>query len=70
MTDVPFLTLGAVARHFGCQTWQIRRLFERGILPPAPRAGAYRLIAVRDLPAVEQALRDVGYLSAGREVPA
>jgi DNA-binding transcriptional MerR regulator len=56
------LTIGAVARRYGCPAWQIRRLFERGLLPPAPRVGAYRVIAVSDLPRVEEALRAAGYL--------
>jgi DNA-binding transcriptional MerR regulator len=62
MREPPYLTIGAAARHFGCQPWQIRRLFERGLLPPAPRVGAYRVIANIDLPAVEEALRAAGYL--------
>ena len=56
------LTLGPVAQLYGCQVWQVRRLFERGLLPPAPRIGAYRVIDVEDLPRVEQALRAAGYL--------
>jgi hypothetical protein len=51
-----------VGRLYGCPTWKVRRLFERGLLPPAPRIGAYRLVAVEDLPRVEQALRAAGYL--------
>jgi DNA-binding transcriptional MerR regulator len=62
MTHEPPLTIGAVARRYGCPPWQIRRLFERGLLPPAPRVGAYRVIAAADLPQVEEALRAAGYL--------
>ena len=58
----PPLTIGAVARHCGCLAWQVRRLFERGLLPPAARVGAYRVIAATDLPQVEEALRAAGYL--------
>jgi hypothetical protein len=58
----PVLTIGAVARHFGCQSWQVRRLFESGKLPEPPRVGAYRVISPEDLPRVEAALRAVGYL--------
>jgi hypothetical protein len=57
-----------VAQHFGCPGWQVRRLFERGILPPAPRVGAYRVIPQQDLPAVERALRAAGYLPEAAEV--
>jgi DNA-binding transcriptional MerR regulator len=56
------LTMGDVATRFGVQVWQVRRLFERGLLPPAARVGAYRVVAADDLPAVEQALRTAGYL--------
>jgi DNA-binding transcriptional MerR regulator len=59
-TDI--ITLGVVARHYGCKPWQVRRLFERGLLPPARRVGAYRIVSTDELPRVEQALRDAGYL--------
>ena len=68
MLDHPYLTIGEVATRVGCQNWQVRRLFERGLLPPAHRVGAYRVIAVVDLPAVEAALRDAGYLPELAEV--
>jgi hypothetical protein len=67
MTQDAPLTLGAVARHFACQTWQIRRLFERNLLPPAARVGSYRVIAREDLSLVENALRAAGYLPARTE---
>ena len=64
MTESPCLTLGPASRLLGCHTWQLRRLFERGLLPEPPRVGAYRVIAVEDLPKVEEALRRAGYLPA------
>lgn len=66
-SDPPILTLGAVAARYGCPVWQVRRLFERGMLPPAQRVGAYRVIAVGDLDKVEQALRTAGYLPPNTE---
>ena len=63
MQNPHYLALGTVARRYGCPTWKVRRLFERGLLPPAPRVGAYRVIAAGDLPLVERALHDAGYLS-------
>jgi hypothetical protein len=63
-----YLTLGDVARHYGVPVWRVRRLFERDFLPPACRAGTYRLVAVRDLPKVGDALRAAGYLPAVQEV--
>jgi DNA-binding transcriptional MerR regulator len=68
MTQEAPLTLGAVAKHFACHTWQIRRLFERNLLPPAARVGAYRVIAPADLPLVEKVLRAAGYLPKNTEV--
>jgi DNA-binding transcriptional MerR regulator len=56
------LTIGAVADQFGVAAWQVRRLFERGILPPADRVGAYRVINPADLPKIGAALRQAGYL--------
>jgi len=61
-TTLPVLTLGDVARRLRVEPWQVRRLFERGLLPPAARMGRYRVIAVEDLAAVETALRRAGYL--------
>jgi DNA-binding transcriptional MerR regulator len=57
------LTIGAVAGRLGVAAWQVRRLYERGILPPAKRIGPYRVIDPADLPKVESALRQAGYLA-------
>jgi hypothetical protein len=62
VSQQPALTVIAVATHFGVQPWQVRRLYERGFLPPAPRAGLYRLILSKDLPKVQEALQRAGYL--------
>jgi hypothetical protein len=59
---VPFLTLGTAARSLGVRTWQLRRLFERGLMPEPPRVGVYRVIAVADLPGLKAALQEAGYL--------
>lgn len=56
------LAVGEVARTLGCQGWQIRRLFERGLLPPAERIGLYRVIPESELPKVKEALQKAGYL--------
>ena len=68
MSESPYLTVGAAARRFGVPAWQVRRLFERKLLPEPARVGAYRVIAAADLAAVEMALRRAGYLPAGEEV--
>ncbi len=56
-------TVGEAARFFGVAHWQVRRLFESGKLPPAPRVGMNRVIADHDLPEVGRALADAGYLA-------
>lgn len=57
------LTMGDIARRFGCQPWQVRRIYERGILPPAERVGQNRVVRAEDVPSVEAALRSAGYLN-------
>jgi hypothetical protein len=67
-TTTPYLTLGQVARHFGCQLWQVRRVFERGLLEEPARVGAFRVIAREELHRLERALREGGYLPQPAEV--
>jgi DNA-binding transcriptional MerR regulator len=62
-------TMGQLARRYGCQSWQVRRLFERGLLPPASRVGPYRVVSEADLPAVEFALQKAGYIPARESSP-
>lgn len=56
------LPLGAVASRFGVPVWKVRRLYERGLLPPAERVGNFRVVRLSDLPVIELALRRAGYL--------
>ena len=56
------LTIGDVARMYGLPVWKVRRLFERGLLPPASRIGAYRVFDESEIPVIEAALRQAGYL--------
>lgn len=62
MPEPSILTLGDVARRYGCPVWKLRRLYERGKLPPAERAGQYRVVRPADLPTIEAALRRAGYI--------
>lgn len=64
MRKTSYLTLGDVARKYGCKVWQVRRLFELGILPPAERIGVYRVVRVEDLPTLETKLIEAGYIKA------
>ena len=56
------ITIGEAARRLGFETWQVRQVFIRGLLPPAQRVGVYRVIAEADLPKVEASLKECGYL--------
>ncbi len=62
------LTIGKLCEAIGQRTqrhieaWQIRRAIQRGLLPDPPRFGAYRVFAPEDIPVVESALREAGYL--------
>ena len=59
------LTLGAVAKLYGVRLWQVRRLYERGILPEPERVARYRVVPRDDLPRIEATLRACGYLRGG-----
>jgi hypothetical protein len=65
----PYFTIGAVAAHFGCQPWQVRRAIERKLLDEPPRVGAYRVFVATDLPRIEAALRAAGYLPRQEVAP-
>lgn len=56
------LTLGDAATRLGCQSWQIRKMYTKGILPEPPRIGGVRVLAEADLPALRAALLKAGYL--------
>jgi hypothetical protein len=56
------MTLGTVARRYSLPTWKIRRLYELKLLPEPHRIGHYRVVGEADLPAIEEALRTLGYL--------
>lgn len=64
-----YLPLGAVTRHFGVPVWRVRRLFERGLLPPAARVGPFRVVRPADLPTIEAALLRAGYRPDSRLRP-
>jgi hypothetical protein len=60
-------TLGAVAKRYGVRLWQVRRLYERRILPEPARLGLYRVVTDADLPTIHRALIAAGYLRPERE---
>ena len=57
-----FLTPGEAARRLGVETWQVQRVYERGLLPEPRRLGRYRVIAAAELPALAEACKKGGYL--------
>jgi hypothetical protein len=59
-----FLGAGEVASRIGCDTRQVIRIFERGLVPAARRAGRVRIIPESDLPAIREAAVAAGYLPA------
>jgi len=63
MSTNTYLTLGQVAKRFGCRTWQVARIFERGILPEPPRVGILRVVAENDLETIRVALLQCGYIT-------
>lgn len=56
------ITLGEVSGRFGQPLWRMQYLCRTGKLPPTVRVGHFRTFDEDDLPAIEQALRDGGYL--------
>jgi hypothetical protein len=59
-------SVGALSERYRLPTHTIRRALDRavrlGLLPTLPRAGHHwRMVPDTDLPAVEKALRDLGY---------
>jgi hypothetical protein len=56
------MMLGDVAAKLGVELWQVRRLYQRGLLPEPQRMGNFRVVFVKDLPAIAQSLREAGYL--------
>jgi DNA-binding transcriptional MerR regulator len=64
------MTLGDVARLVGVDVWQVRRLYERGLLPPAARVGGKRVVSAAELPRVRRALTEAGYLRSEEPAPA
>lgn len=56
------LTLGEVADQLGCRLWQVRRLYERGLVPPAMRVRGMRVIYEEQMPAIKMELQKAGYL--------
>ena len=60
----PLFTTGYLSRRFDVPQWQIDALFKRKLLPEPTRVGCYRVFAASDLPAIEAALIEAGYISS------
>jgi hypothetical protein len=68
-TPPSHLSTGQVAAYFGLPPWMVARLFERHLLDEPPRLARQRMIPVADLPRIEQALKQAGYLPRQRRPP-
>jgi hypothetical protein len=55
-------TSGDLCKRYGVLPWQILQVIRRGFLAEPPRIGCYRYWDESDLPRVETALREAGYL--------
>lgn len=63
-SETGFLTMGQVAERIGqgAQVWQIVRIFNRELLPPAMRLGRYRVVPEGRLKEIATVLREAGFL--------
>lgn len=59
------LTTGDLARLYDVPAWLIRRLADRRQIPTPLRVGLYRVFSESDLPAIEAALIEAGYIRPG-----
>ena len=56
--DTPqLITIGKVAELTGYTIGQVRKLYERGILPEPQRCGFYRVVLTTEVPKIEAALK-------------
>jgi hypothetical protein len=60
------LTLGELASRIGCESWRIRRLFERKLLPEPRRVGKFRVFSESDVEAVRKVAESAGYVSCAK----
>ena len=56
------LTIGQAAERLGAQSWRLRRLYQRGLLPEPQWVGRSRVVNEDDLPQIRTALEKAGYL--------
>jgi hypothetical protein len=63
-SELRLLTMGEVAREIGrgCQSWQVARIFERGLLPAAMRIGRYRVVRADQVPEIRRVLEEARYI--------
>ena len=67
MTSAPaageWLTTGQMAKRLGIDSWQVSRLYQRGLVEEPARLGRFRLIPAADLDKLRRAALAAGYLS-------
>lgn len=60
------MTTGEVATLFGCQSWQVARIFELKLLPEPPRVNRGRVMTRADLPKIKKKLIERGFLKRAK----
>jgi hypothetical protein len=58
-----FLSVTTASLCLGIEPWMLRNLYNRGLIPPAPRLGHSRIIKPDDLPVLRKAAISAGYLT-------
>ena len=58
--------IGDIADLVGCQSWRLRRLAERGLIP-SRKIGRQLVFDVADVPAIQAVARQAGILMADRQ---
>lgn len=66
-SDPGLFNMGRLSARYGLPVWKIRRLYERGKLPPARRHGRDRVVSTEELPALEHVMREMGYILTPRK---
>ena len=56
-----YATVGQIAEFLRVQSWQVQRLFKRGILPEPPRFGGRRMVPKETIPEIVAALQERGW---------
>jgi hypothetical protein len=62
-----YLTISEASLSIGIEPWQLRRLYNRQLVPEPARYGNNRVVKPDDLPGLRRAAKSVGYLKENDE---